>query len=86
MTPPTLPVITQSQELEAHARLVDLRVHRSEPAAGWSPVLQAYCLGQMWYWMGHDGEELSTLVPVWGNPYTQSAEAFNAYLEHSNEH
>jgi hypothetical protein len=72
-------------ELEAHARLADLRVHRSEPDCGWSSVFQAYTVGQRWFWMSGD-QEVSTLVPVSGMPYTISEAAFNAYLELTNEH
>jgi len=72
-------------EQEAHARLIDLRIHRSEQDTGWSAVLQAFTIGQRWFWMYGD-QEVSTLVPVNGMPYTKDQHCFLEYLELTNEH
>lgn len=85
IAPPTLPVVTPMMEIEAHTKMLDFKVHRSEPDTGWSAVLDAWTMGQRWFWM-HEGREVSTLVPVVGSPYTRRESAFREYLERTNEH
>jgi hypothetical protein len=85
MTPPHLPVITPAMEIEAHAKMAELKIHRSEPDAGWSAVLQAYTMGQRWFWM-QEGQEVSTIAPVVGMPYTKSELCFIEYMERTSEH
>lgn len=34
IAPPTLPVVTPMMEIEAHKKMLDFKVHRSEPDTG----------------------------------------------------
>lgn len=84
--PPHLPVVTEEQVTAARGLLEKARVHRVEPqAVGWCSPIQAFTLGEYWFWFADD-REVSALMPVAGMPYTQSQEAFDAYLNLTSNH
>lgn len=80
MMTPHLPVATQEQLDVCLAPLSAIRPHRREPKAlGWSGVLGAFTMGEVWFWMV-EGQEVATIVPVLGMPYTRREETFFEYL------
>lgn len=86
MSAPHLPVVTKEQIDLVMAEIGKVNVHRMEPkACGWSGLLGAYTMGEIWFWFV-DGTEVATIVPVEGYPYTRREEAFNAYLEAFEQH
>lgn len=86
MAPPHLPYVTKEQAELALGTLRTLKIHRKEPkACGWSALLGAYTMGEIWFWYVDD-VEAATIVPLCGYPYTKREEAFLAYMESLNEH
>ena len=86
MPPPHLPTVTQEQVDHAMSVLSSVKVHRKEPkACGWSALLGAYTMGEIWFWYAED-TEAATIVPLFGYPYTKREEAFHAYMEALDHH
>lgn len=86
MAPPHLPVVTEEQFDAAMEVLKEVKIHRKQDkACGWSSLIQAYTMGEIWFWYVND-TEAATIVPLVGYPYTRREEAFHAYLEAFDHH
>lgn len=86
LAPPHLPYVTKEvAEKMAGVMKAHSVVKKTEKVMGWSGLLGAYTIGELWHWFKGE-DEFATLVPIYGMPYTISEEAFSAYLELSQNH